>query len=81
MGSSEATSPPLKPVSYLMSDGDAQVEARVLCNHAVPVPGTGPAELSHSSNLLVPIWQLQVEPACGSRPSKACLLRRDEGKQ
>lgn len=46
-----------------MSDGDAQVEARVLCDHTAPLFGANPSQLSDSPDLLVPIRQLQVKPA------------------
>lgn len=45
-----------------MSDGDAQVEARVLCYHTAPLFRANPSQLSYSPDLPVPIRQLQVEP-------------------
>ena len=49
-------------MSDFMSDGDAQVKARVLCDHAAPVAGTGSAQLGHAPHQLVPVGQHQVVP-------------------
>ena len=62
MGGQLERPPAPVPVAYLVGDGDAQVEASVLCNHTVPVAGTSSAQLGHAPHLLVPIGQHQVEP-------------------
>lgn len=45
-----------------MSNGDAQVKACVLCYHTAPVIRANPSQLRYSSNLSVPIRQLQIKP-------------------
>lgn len=50
------------PVTDLVSDGDAQVEARVLGDHAAPLATASSAQLRYTPDLFIPIGQRQVIP-------------------
>lgn len=50
------------PVPDLMSDGNPQVEARVLGDHAAPLATASPTQLCYTSDLFIPIRQHQVVP-------------------
>lgn len=45
------------PVSNLMRNSDAEVEACIFCNDTIPLARTHPAQLGHTSHLFIPIWQ------------------------
>ena len=52
-------------------DGDAQIKACVLGDHAAPVAGTGSAQLGNAPHLLVPVRKDQVVPVARPKTS-AC---------
>lgn len=59
------------PVTNLMSDGNPQIEARVLGDHAAPLATAGPAQPCHTSDLVIPIRQHQVIPVGTRTPNTA----------
>lgn len=52
-----------------MSDGNPQVKARVLGDHAAPLTTAGPAQPCHTSDLVIPIRQHQVIPVGTRTPN------------
>lgn len=52
-----------------MSDGNPQVEARVLSDHAAPLATARPAQPCHTSDLVIPIRQHQVIPVGTRTPN------------